>query len=180
MKLFIKKLLLASLGLYALLWCLQLVVDFGLRRTDVALYENWNDILNGTINADLLIMGSSRALRHFDPLLIEKKTGFSAYNLGGSKLTFDIQKIKYNAYLQNNKHPKIAVINVDINSLNSTKELFAKTQYLPYYTLDNYSTLKEFDKNIFYEYIFANVQIQRFLWSYKRWFVVCSFQYKTS
>ncbi len=137
---------------YIFLWVLQGLVDYGLRKTDVGFYKEYNAIYNGTINADLVVIGSSRAWRHFDPEILETKTDLLSYNLGGSKLTFDIQKIKLNGYLSNNKSPKVAIINVDINSLANTKELYDKDQYLPYYTRENYSLFKTFDTQITMEY----------------------------
>ena len=47
------------------------MVDAGLRKSRNAYFANWNDLYNSKINADLLIMGSSRAEFHISPKILD-------------------------------------------------------------------------------------------------------------
>jgi hypothetical protein len=42
----------------------------------------WNRIVDGTINAEIVISGLSRALTHYDPRTIEERTRLTAFNIG--------------------------------------------------------------------------------------------------
>lgn len=95
-------------------------------------YEVWNDIYDGNINADLLIYGSSRAYRHFDPNIIEDSLDLSAYNLGINGHNFWLQYLRHIEYIKTNTLPKHILLAVDVNSLGKIKDLFQMDQFLPY------------------------------------------------
>jgi hypothetical protein len=153
MKSFLIKLISLCIICFALLWVFQSVVDYGLRLSDDKLYYNWNEIYHGRVNADLIFLGSSRALKQYDPSVFENKMKLSVFNLGDDGASFNIQKIKNKIYFNNNKPPKTIVINVDINSLAKADKLYNKKQYLPYYSLTNYNELSSIDKDITIEYL---------------------------
>lgn len=97
----------------------------------------WNDIVKGEINDDLLIYGSSRAWRHFDPEVIEQETGMQAYNFGVDGHAFDIQNLRHELYLKYNKPPKIIIYSVDVNTLGLSKGLYNDEQFLPFFYKDS-------------------------------------------
>lgn len=92
----------------------------------------WNQIAKGGIDADVLIMGSSRAATHIDPLQIEQQTGLSCYNLGMMGHNFLIEDARYRFYLQFNKAPKLIILSLDYESLQKRVDLFNHTQFLAY------------------------------------------------
>lgn len=96
----------------------------------------WQDILKGQINEDLLIYGSSRAWRHFDPEFIEAQTGLTAYNFGVDGHAFDIQYLRHELNLKYNKAPKVIIYSVDYNTLNAPSGLYNDEQFLPFFFAD--------------------------------------------
>ena len=71
MKRFVLRLLLFCLLPLPLLYALGKVVDSGLKRSRSLLFSEWNDIYDGKINADMLILGSSKAWVQFSPLILD-------------------------------------------------------------------------------------------------------------
>ncbi len=128
---------------------LQLSIDAGLKKQKNKVLKDWNLIFSGDINADIIILGSSRARTHFNPHIIEHKTGKNCYNLGieGGKTT--MQYAKWQSFIKHNKAPKILVLNVDLWSLGARQNLFKKEQFLPYLEHDEiYNNLKSIDKDL--------------------------------
>lgn len=121
----------------------------------------WYDILEGEINDDLLIYGSSRAWRHLDPKYIEQQTGMLAYNFGVDGHAFDIQNLRHELNLKHNKPPKVILYSVDINTLGRSKGLYNDEQFLPFFysdTLFNYFT-KKYQNFSFIDY---NIPLMRY------------------
>jgi hypothetical protein len=130
MKRFFKKLLLIALCCYALLFVLELAVDAGVRESSDN-YRDMNPIFAGAIKDRMVVFGNSRAQTHFDPVLIEKQTGISVYNLGTSGINLDFERIRWNSFMTHN-HPEIVLQNIDLMAL-SDENLADKRLYLPYY-----------------------------------------------
>ena len=93
----------------------------------------WNDIYDSQLNSECLIYGSSRAWIHFDPAIIEEKTGFSAYNLGLDGQIFILQKFRHDEALKYNSKPKIIIHSLDIFTLENPEGLFNASQLYPYF-----------------------------------------------
>lgn len=134
------------------LYVVQYIVDTGLQKNKNGNYEQWNKIFSGDLNSDIIVLGSSRALVHYDPRIIENYTGFTCYNFGISGGGFLMQNAKWESYLEYNKPPLIAVQNVDLDMLLKDDEIFGKSQFLPYLSertvADN---LKQMDNSIWIE-----------------------------
>lgn len=92
----------------------------------------WNQITQGGIDADIIVLGSSRAATHIDPALISKTTSMSCFNLGMMGHNFYIENARYNYYLQHNKAPKLIILSLDYESLQRRPDLFNHTQFLAY------------------------------------------------
>ena len=73
-------------------------MNTGLRRIDTAAFGVFNRIVNGEINAEILVTGSSRALTHFDPRVISGSTGLSAFNIGINGSQTDMQVAVFKTY----------------------------------------------------------------------------------
>lgn len=118
-------------------------------------YDVWNDIFNGNINAECLIYGSSRAYEHIDPLIIEKKTGLSSYNLGLDGQNFYLHRLRHQEYLKHNKKPRYIIYSLEVSTLTEKDGGFNKKQYFPFMfwnrDLEKYlSPLEGFSKQEFY------------------------------
>lgn len=84
-------------------------------------------------NADILIMGSSHANRHFDPNVIQSKTGKNTYNAGvqGQKLVFQLALLRM---ISKRYQPETIVLNIDKNWLFESKEAYDRlSDIYPYY-----------------------------------------------
>lgn len=70
-------------------------------------------LVNGKINKEIVILGSSRAARNIIASEIERKTGHSAYNLAypGSDIAF--HEFIVRTLLKFNKAPKVVLLSVD-------------------------------------------------------------------
>ena len=92
---------------------LDATITAGLRRMPTSLYRVTNRIMAGSINARIVISGSSRAASHFDPRVIHKITGYSTFNLGRNGSQTDMQLAVLKTYLKHNRPPEIVVHNLD-------------------------------------------------------------------
>ena len=97
--------LLVLMSAYALAY----MVDAGLRKSRNSYYASWNDLYNSKINADLLIMGSSRAEFHISPKILDSALSLNTYNLGLSAWHFDMQYARFRMYLQHNLKPRYII-----------------------------------------------------------------------
>ena len=105
--------------------------------------------MQGRVNADIIISGSSRATYHYDPRVIESTTGRTTFNIGKVGSQTDVQVAVLKAYLEHNRKPSLIVHNLDAFSFVTTQEIFEPAQYVPY--LDDqtlYESLRPFDPNL--------------------------------
>lgn len=70
-------------------------------------------LINGKINKEIIILGSSRGARNIIASEIEKKTGHSAYNLAYPGSDIEFHEFVTRTLLQFNKAPKIILLSVD-------------------------------------------------------------------
>lgn len=112
---------------------LHAMIDAGLRRIDTSSFGVWNRIVDGRINADVVISGSSRALSHYDPRIIAKYVGLRAYNIGLNGSQTDMQTARFATYLRYNKAPLLLIHNLDAFSFQTTHGgVYDPGQYMPY------------------------------------------------
>jgi len=123
------------LPLYAVL----VVLDNNL--TNALVNSNHEDIsflqraYSGEIDTEILVVGSSRALVHFDCETIEEQTKKTCFNLGmnGTNLRMQIPTLKQ--YLASNELPEVVVQEVGVTSLSTPPEakiVYNQEQYAPF------------------------------------------------
>jgi hypothetical protein len=101
--------------------------------------------VQGKVNADIIISGSSRALTHYDPRLIQEEVGRSAFNIGINGSQTDMQLALLKTYLSHNTAPALVIHNLDLFSFVTTREVYDPAQYLPYLKeAPLYEALREF------------------------------------
>jgi hypothetical protein len=115
-----------------LLCGVNVMINTGLRRIKTSQFGVSNKIVQGGINADIVISGSSRAISHYDPRLIESITGHSAYNLGRNGSQTDMELAVLKTYLKHNRRPELVIQNLDAFSFVTTREVYDPAQYMPY------------------------------------------------
>lgn len=96
-------------------------------------FMSWHEMQQGDINADLLIMGNSRALSHFEPWTIDSICGTTSYNIGIGAYAITVEDFKYNWYRLYNKKPDRIVMQVDQFTLrnDSAPHRHQSEQFLP-------------------------------------------------
>jgi hypothetical protein len=126
---------LAAFGvlLIAMAFALDRGITHGLRTIPTSTFGVWNRIVDGQINADILVTGSSRAVNHYDPALIQSATGRTTYNIGLNGSQIDMQVARLRTYLAHNRKPKLIIHNLDLSTfLVSHGEVYDPGQYIPY------------------------------------------------
>jgi hypothetical protein len=120
---------------------IQYLADSGLKKMDDSIYADWNKILGGQLNSDLVILGSSRGQVSYDPRIIQKTTGLSSYNLSINAGSYNLQCLKFESYLIKNRPPKVIIQNIDLPHFGKSNYLPEEFQFLPY--LDNNKLVRE-------------------------------------
>ncbi len=110
-------------------------------------HEVWNDIYSHKITEPCLIYGSSRAKTHLNPMMIENSTNVAAYNFGMDGQSFDTQYLRHKINIKENGYPKCIIYCLDLFSLDKTKDVHNKQQYLPYmlWNVDIMKTLSGYE-----------------------------------
>ena len=73
--------------------------------------------MKGGIDADILVSGSSRAVYHYDPRVIESYTGKKSFNIGRDGSKPDEQLALLKAYLRHNRKPQYLIQSLDVINL---------------------------------------------------------------
>lgn len=113
MKRFITKIAIFLVAAYILALGLDSLISRGIFRTQAHPYQTWREIRSGNYPANLVILGTSRALEHYDPAMIDSITGLSSYNLGMGGYGINVELMKYRYYCHYNSKPKNLIYDVD-------------------------------------------------------------------
>ncbi|TDO83774.1 hypothetical protein EV143_101216 [Flavobacterium chryseum] len=95
-------------------------------------YSIWNDVIDGKINSDIVIYGSSRAWVQINPTMLFNELNLSTYNLGIDGHNFWLQYLRHSLLIENNVRPKLIIHSVDVFTLLKKKDLYNFEQFLPY------------------------------------------------
>jgi hypothetical protein len=117
----------------ALGWGLDRMLTASMLHLSTGEFGVWNRIVQGSINADVVISGSSRALTHYDPRVLQPLLGRSVFNIGLNGSQTDMQLARLQTYLLHNRKPSLVIHNLDTFSLQVTHgEVYDPSQYVPY------------------------------------------------
>lgn len=94
--------------------------------------EVLNDIYDSNIDAEVAILGSSRAWVHFNPMIIEDSLRMSCYNLGEDGSNIIQQYLRFKEYIEFNPLPEIVVFSVDHITLKQNSNGYPTVRYYPY------------------------------------------------
>jgi hypothetical protein len=109
---------------------LQSALLLGLKHYGEGNLGIMNRVMRGHIDADILISGSSRAMFHYDPRIIEAETNLKSFNIGrnGTKLHEQLELLQL--YLRRNKPPAYLIQNLDMMSFEKNDEITDPKQYI--------------------------------------------------
>ncbi len=109
-------------------------------------------LIDKKIDADIYIIGSSRALNNYNPAIITQYTGKSCYNLGVSGSNVNFHETMLDLVLQNSSKPGMIIYNIDDYGTLFTMEgvIYRKDVLYPYVDNDlvNKKVSHELDRNI--------------------------------
>lgn len=105
--------------IYLLLFFIGYMVDEGLKKSKYLPYLQYGRFdYEKNINADLVIVGNSRASTSIDPAILNDRLQMRTYNLGLNGGSFELQRLAFDFYQQNNtKCPEVLLLNVDMLGL---------------------------------------------------------------
>ena len=134
MKRFLLRFLVWLLPLIVLAFVFDGIISSGLRKTDLRKYAAWNDIYGGVIDADLVVVGSSRAWCGYNTFVLDTMLRCNSYNLGIDGHNFEMQKIRYDTYRRFCKKPRVVIVNTDyVSTLGITADpRYEREQFFPY------------------------------------------------
>jgi len=113
MKKFILKSILFLVIIYSLAWGLDYVISTGQTMMDGYPQQTWREIRSGEMDADVVILGTSRGLEHYDPYVLDSITKHNFYNLGMGGYAVNNGLMKYHCYCRHNPKPKYVIVDVD-------------------------------------------------------------------
>lgn len=133
MKKFLITISIFAVTIYGLAWGLDYAISKGLQQMDDYRFMSWREVAKGDVNADIIIMGNSRGLSHFEPETIDSITGLSCYNLGLGGYSITMQDFKYHYYTLYNHKPKYIIQQVDYYTFrnDSAPHNHQSEQFLP-------------------------------------------------
>jgi hypothetical protein len=108
------------------------MIQEGIKTANYREITKWNEVIQGGIDAEILVVGSSRALVHFDCEYIEKVTGKTCYNLGFDGTSIPLQKLMFDLYLSKNKAPESLIWSLDFHSFTNKSDYYGFDQLVPY------------------------------------------------
>lgn len=149
MKKSIRNALIFLFGLVGISFVIQMFFFTLIKNLEVGELGVINKIVNGKINADVIICGASRSFVGVNPELLEKEIGLSSYNisLNGSRLGAQLPLLKL--YLKTNSKPKIIIQELGMYSLSIDEKIFAPYKFLPHLNRDElYNGLKILDSQL--------------------------------
>jgi len=140
MKRFIIKSLIFTIILLLCSYPFYYVVNSGIKKTGED-YSTWNDIISSSVNADVIIHGSSRSRQHVNPLILDSILHCRSYNIGIEGSQFNKTYVRYFLYDKFNKKPDFILQQVDYITF-SIEHSFDH-RFLPY--------ISDIDKNLVIE-----------------------------
>lgn len=110
----------------------DIVISNGLKRTERGHFYTMNALMNKKMDADVVILGNSRAVGSYNPYIIDSVLKVNSRNLGISAQPFGVSYLRWQLYRRNNKKPKLLMVNVDFRDLRMVSKGVEKEQYYPY------------------------------------------------
>lgn len=136
MKKFIKKLVLFCILASIIAYCTDFI--FSKLNQPSGYMKGWQDIYANNINADLLVFGSSRAQKSFNPKIIEDLLPISCYNLGLINARMQIDYLRLLEYLRVcSQKPKYVTLEIDFFTFGMQQSLSNHWQLFPYMLFNN-------------------------------------------
>lgn len=133
-----KRFIINIVGFVIVIMLLAIVSDYmiskGLKQTERGHFYTMNKLMNDRIDADVVILGNSRAACSYHPSVLDTILEVDTWNLGVSGQPFGVSYLRWQLYRRNNYNPKLLIVNIDYSELNMVSNRYEKEQYYPYMT----------------------------------------------
>lgn len=145
MKRFFKIVGITTILLYGLNLGLDYIVSYKLQQSPDRRYRGWSNVINVQWNADLVIMGNSRAWVQYDPAILDSILHINSFNMGIDGSGFNRQILRYEVYNRYQaKKPRWIVMNIDYFSASDWTIGYEREQFFPY--MWNFAARKDIEK----------------------------------
>ncbi|WET01240.1 hypothetical protein [Flavobacterium sp. YJ01] len=132
MKFFLKYIIGIVAMTYIVSFGIQYLADYGFRNLKNTQYNDWDNIVNGRINSDIIINGSSRGFVGYNSHIIGDNLKRDCFNISFNAGCYKLQQYKFDTYIKRNKKPKIVIQNIDLAHFGENKELPEVSQFYPF------------------------------------------------
>ena len=132
MRVFLKRVFGFTLLMLLLAILADLCVSRGLRKTERGHFYTMNALMNTRMDADIVILGNSRAAGSYHPFVLDSILHVNSRNLGVSGQPFGVSWLRWELYRRKNSLPKLLIINMDYDELRMISNGFEREQYYPY------------------------------------------------
>ncbi len=110
----------------------DMCVSRGLQKTERGHFYTMNALMNKRMDADVVVLGNSRAACSYHPQVLDSVLHINSRNLGVSGQPFEVSWLRWALYRRNNQPPKLLIVNIDYSELGIVTNGFEKEQYYPY------------------------------------------------
>lgn len=109
------------------------MISSGLKRTERNHFHTMNALMNDSINADVIMLGSSRVEFGYNPYIIDTVLDCNSRNLGVSGQPFGVSALRWQLYNRHNDPPMLVIVNCDFLEIAKMMENgYEREQYYPY------------------------------------------------
>lgn len=132
MKRFLNNIAIFGMALWGLLLIEDVITTYAFNEITTRKYGVWNDILHSDMDANMIILGNSRAWCQYSPQILDSVLGTSTYNIGIDGSAFNRQLVRYEIYRHyQHSAPKYIIQNVEFFTLGYTIG-YEREQFMPY------------------------------------------------
>lgn len=165
MKRFITKIAFFAVAAFLLALGLDAMISHGLAKSAGYPQQVWREIRSGDYESNIVIMGTSRALEHYDPQVIDSIIGMQSYNLGIGGYGINVELMKYRYYCRYNPQPKYLIYDVDqlLLKIDNVPHQHQSEQFLP---LFYDGAIRKDLMSVGYSWIDAYIPMARY-WGYQ-------------
>lgn len=133
MKQFLKIVGIVAVLLYGLNLGLDYAISYKLQHSADSRYIGWSKIINEQLDADLVILGNSRAWVQYDPAILDSILHINSFNMGIDGSGFNRQILRYEVYNRYQaKMPRWIVMNIDYFSASDWTIGYEREQFFPF------------------------------------------------
>lgn len=153
MKKFLLRLTYFFIAIFILACLFDVFISYRLTKSTERVYQQWSGLYQDSLNADIVVLGSSRAWTQYNPAILDSILNTNTFVNGIDGSAINRQMLKYENYrrLCLNK-PKLILQNIDLGTM-SISIGYERELFFPYFILDRkvVDSYQEYEKFNFLE-----------------------------